>query len=214
MGLWYHFCDTLPSQAACRAYLKRQPPAPENWNDILIRVLHPERTDDIDKANFRSLREEGFTKSDAAYINWLKAGEDRATPFLGETAPAQAAQYRTRSFSFWSRAFHHQPTRSEHSIPEMPESWRDAIPDSPSFDQGWNCLADGFLRGSVLTPWEIGMEPEEPNFSATDGAGYLDAFARWVSCSFDDKSHLQSYLKAHQAPPDWQQWAYRCAPID
>lgn len=207
MGLWYHFCEKLDKQGRID-HLRRHPRAPENWADIIFRVLNPDWDSEVDSNQYQALRKDGFVGTDAAFHNWLLAGSERVLPFWDGRPPSHAAQYLTRTFSFWSRAYHDPGLRTQYQIPPTPTPWTEV--EQP-LDNGWQILAGILLRGFVLTPWAAGLEPMEPDYSAGDGADFIDAYARWLCATFDDEPHLSKYLIANEAPEEWRTWAQEVA---
>src|SRR5262249_21035808 len=77
MCMWHAFLEDVgPSYEVRLAYLRRHPPAPVTWADLVYRVLHPQSGKPDrkvgDEAERRAvLRRDGLIASDVAYATWL-----------------------------------------------------------------------------------------------------------------------------------------------
>lgn len=210
MGLWYCFMKGLPGLEARLAYLRRHPKAPENWADILYKGLCPRSSGKLSQAQLHGLVDKGLVEPDAAYHNWLAQGAKRVLPWTSENTATEAARYRTRAFSFWSRAYRNPDTREARQVSEPPARWFAGLESCRS---GLGQLSAMLLKGEVVPPWQLGLEPEDKVDSLDMDMSYVDAFGLWVGASFDDRESLGKFLANTRVPASWGAWCLSRAPL-
>jgi hypothetical protein len=220
LGLWHVFLEDFdPSYEARLAYLRRHPPAPETWADMVHSVLHPSTRDDESEDRIAAerrdtLRRAGLIASDVAYSTWLSQQQGVRWPWELVETPEQAARYWTRDLSFWSRQVAGMRGHTAWDPPAVPERWqacdaplRTGRVNSPDLCKGLLSLAQMLAAGRVVAPWQLGMKLDDFADSFELDMGYVDAFRLWGMSSFDDHEQVQRYLSATGAPDEWKRWS-------
>ncbi|AUX34531.1 MULTISPECIES: hypothetical protein [Sorangium] len=240
MGMWSVFLEQLAPDPETRiAYLRRHPPAPVSWADVVHEVLFPaERSDDDSDeddsdegdsdeddptaaAQRRSaLLEQGLIASDVAFATWLGQQTGVSWPWARCPAPEDAARYNTRELWFWSRQVAELRRGSEWTPPGVPESWRACAQALETGDvgtieprRGLLSLARLLCAGQVQAPWQLGLSLADFADSFDDDMGYVDAFRLWGMSAFDDALQLRRYLEATRMPPGWRDWVAEQFPV-
>jgi len=215
---WYDFLDTVPKDFDSRiVYLRAHRPAPLNWGDAVLKVLHPDSETDEEfgcsPAEISRLLELGVVEHDAAYKTWLGQQTELTFPWslaVGET-PEKTARYCMRDFWFFSR--HLKENRNDLSINEIPETWAsvrreletgnlgDIVPE-----HGLLTISQMLCAGDVRPPWKLGLSPEHFADSFEMDMGFCDAYRLWIMSSFDDDQMIREMLGETGIPDEWANW--------
>lgn len=240
MGLWHVFLEQLSPDFETRlAYLRRHPAAPVSWADAVHDVLFPvARHDDDDDQEYdeddtedtanevtaerrASLLNQGLIASDVAFATWLTRQTGVRWPWTYSETPRDAARYWTRELWFWSRQIAGLRSAGAWSLPPIPDSWQTCAaaletgnPGSLELREGLLSLAHMLCAGTVIPPWQLGLDTADFADSFDDDMGYVDAFRLWGMSAFDDAEHLQRYLEQTNAPTSWRAWIDRELPVD
>ncbi|MBL8620638.1 MAG: hypothetical protein JNK64_05015 [Myxococcales bacterium] len=229
MVRWWAFVAALPpDEATRRGYLRRHPPAPFTWAELVDQVLRP-RTDgddaddadddddgagvDARHARRAALAADGLIAEDVAYRTWRATQAELAWPWAWADTPIAAARYWTRDLWFWSR--HLAERRAAGDVPRVdaPPAWAaiaevicGAPPAPIDPDAGLASLARGLAAGHVVAPWQAGLAIDGFADSYDDAMGYVDAFRLWAGAAFDDAPTRERYLAATAMPAGWRAW--------
>ncbi len=224
IGLWHVFLEQLDSGFETRlAYLRRHPPAPMNWADMVQGVLHPpahpedddpyEDEPELGADELAVLLELGLLASDIAFTTWLDQQQGVRWPWTYADTPVIAARHWTRDLWFWSRQVAGLRATAGWEPPQLPAAWRACAPAlqaggcaSLDLRQGLLSLAQMLCAGEVAPPWRLGLVLADFADSFEDDMGYVDAFRLWGMAAFDDLPQLQHYLALTEAPPEWRAW--------
>lgn len=228
LGFMNVFLDKhLPTDFDTRlAYLKRHAKAPYSWSDWVFDILHPEVEDEDDeddddgeKARQRreqrrvELAEMGLIASDVAYFTWRAKQDSVHWPWEDCETPIEAARYRTRDLSFWSRQV--AELREQNKMPafDAPEAWREIAEivrtgktQPVVTKEGLLSLTRCFAAGTVIAPWQIGLSPADFADTFDMDMGYVDAFRLWGMSVFDDLPHIDWYTQSTAMPETWKEW--------
>jgi hypothetical protein len=219
LSLWHVFLEDLdPAFEVRLAYLRRHPPAPINWADAVYDVLHPSEPDEdeepADPERRAELRRMGLIASDASFRIWLSQQQDIRWPWEYGESPENAARYRTREFSFWSRQVAGLRNNPAWVPPPVPRHWLACAGPlatgevgDPDLGRGLTTLARMLAAGSVAPPWRLGCTLDDFADSFDDDMGFVDAFRLWGMSSLDDREQLRAYLDATDPPKSWEAWA-------
>lgn len=222
MGLWHVFLKSLGSPEARLGYLRRHPPAPETWANMIHNVLYPPagkptRSDDdepeIAEQRRAALRSAGLIASDVAYRTWLAQQEGVRWPWEECETPEDAARYWTRDLWFWSRQVEHLREGTAWTLPVVPDAWHSCaeslrtgeLPD-PDPRAGLLTLARMLAAGRVIPPWRLGLTIADFANTFDMDMRFTDAFRHWGMSAFDDREQLQKYLAEYDAPETWARW--------
>lgn len=215
MGLWHVFLQTLPDSDASRvAYLKRHPPAPASWADVVDSVLSASDDDEeVSPSRLTELLHLGLVAADVAYSTWLARQGGRIDwPWSRGESPENAARYSTRTLWFWSRQV--ATLRPTFEPPPLPDNWRDCEaplasgkgPTSLDVKQGLLSLTRVLCAGPPIPPWDLGLGLADFTDSFDDDMGYVDAFRLWAMSCWDDVEQLENYCRDFKAPIEWRLW--------
>ncbi len=223
LSYWHVFLEELdPTSDVRLAYLKRHPAAPVNWAERVYDVLHPSRERNDEEEDWVAVQRRadllqlGLIASDAAYPIWRsqQAGVCWPWEFSDDPeTPEGIARHWRRDLWFWSRPVVELRGSAMWTMPEVPASWQACaeplatgqVPDlDPS--RGLLSLAQMFAAGSVVPPWQLGLDPTDFADSFEMDMGFVDAFRLWGMSAFDDREHLQHYLDATKLPQNWEDW--------
>lgn len=210
------FLDRMGDQPGVReAYLRRHPPAPYTWANWVQSVLgerdEDDDDDDDDTDALVDLEARGLIAVDAAFRCWCGQNPGPNWPWQWSAKLLDAARYRTRELSFWSRQL---TLAAPPNLPtELPRGW-DPVLDvlrgaKPEVDlaHGLVSLATFLARGWPPAPWACGLELSSFEDSFELDMGYADAFSLWLGSAFDDRPTLTRYLATQAEPPEpWREW--------
>jgi hypothetical protein len=223
MGYWHVFLDDLdPAFEVRLAYLRRHPPAPMSWGDWVYRILHSQafqREEDVWKRAQMTAQSRGhllalgLITSDAAYPIWLGKRKEVRWPWTFARSLEVASRHRTREFWFWSRQIAALRGEPGWTPPKVPAEWSAcagplATGQLPDLDltRGLLTLAQMFVAGKVLAPWQVGLTPAAFANTFEMDMGYVDAFRLWITSVFDDRDHFNRYLRETEVPENWSDW--------
>ena len=212
---WWDFIASLPLDFSSRLqYLQQNRPAPINWFDIVLKVLYPKQDDNIQDRDSNTaitkLLELGLIEYDVAFKTWLQQQTEICYPWTMGKTPEEAARYSTRDFWFFARQLNLNRTVN---VPKIPDTWQD-IQDNllsgklgdldPS--QGLLTISKMFCAGNILTPWQLGLNPDSCTNSAEMVMGYGDAYELWLTSAFDDDKLIRQMLAKTCIPDEWSDW--------
>jgi len=220
MIVWNEYIKTLPRDYDARlAFLKSHPPAPLNWCDTILSLLHPNekptKLNGCTSSEVEELLKLGLVDHDVAFKTWHSKQSVIAWPWLmplGDT-PEEAVRYGTREFWFISRQLLAIRQAKQLVIEEIPSAWRSVETQlrtgllgdiDPSL--GLLTLAQMFCAGAVKPPWVLGLSLSDFADTYEMDMAYCDAFRLWVECAFDDRRLLNSFLKETPVPDEWVDW--------
>ncbi|MGF1578164.1 MAG: hypothetical protein ACFCD0_02245 [Gemmataceae bacterium] len=216
LGDWWKFIKGFPKDYESRlSYLRRHPPAPLNWCSMVLNVLEPGSSHDLEESPGRisELLQLGLVKHDAAYHTWLGQQKETVWPWEFDLSPEEMARYRTREFWFFSRRWYAERTDSNLRRCSVPEQWRDVEPQlrtgllgEVDATQGLLTLARMLCAGCVLPPWSFGLSPEDITDAFEMDMGYADAYQLWMMCAFDDDKMPRQMLAETGIPVEWKEW--------
>lgn len=210
---WQAWLGQQPVDRAWReAYLRRHPPAPRSWANVVAEILEPpgdpNRDDDdsdenvedaVDGGLAKRLADEGWLGDDVAMDAWEALhGEHPEAPWVarwhaGELGPA--ARYGARQLTFWARwcARRREDGRLDAWLREVPEP-----------GPAWAPVHDAIRRGEV-----------SPTGNATSSweriawliAAHAEAPPPW-SLGEPPTSFRDAYTNDSSYADAWCSWAY------
>jgi hypothetical protein len=225
MGYWRVFLKGLGESYESRlAYLRRHPPAPVVWADMVYRVLHPSANDRPEEAEEAERREElydlGLIDTDVAYRTWRSQQSGVWLPWEYAETPETAARYHTRDLWFWSRQVADLRGSSCWEPPTVPGGWEACATELATGQvgtldptAGLLSLARSLSAGRVVAPWQLGLKPADFADTFDDDMGYADAFRLWGMSAFDDGQQVRAYLAQTTAPAEWVRWCDEHFPL-
>ena len=211
---WWNFIASLPLDFSSRLqYLQQNRPAPINWFDIVLKVLYPEQND----IRYRDRNSEipqllnwRLIEYDVAFATWLQQQTEIRYPWTMGNTPEEVARYSTRDFWFFCRQFNSDRTVD---IPEIPAAWWDIENNLRSGEtgnlvpsQGLQTIAKMLCSGSILTPWQLGLNLDSCKNSYEMDMGYGDAYGLWLTSAFDDDKLIRQMLSKTSIPDEWNDW--------